>query len=92
MTKYLVSAACVAVLGMTAFAAPASADPNIGFGISVGGDGHRHHRRHDGYYGHHYGPGVRVYTGRSSYRDCDTKRVVKWRNGRKIVRVIRDCD
>lgn len=89
MTKYLVSAACIAVLGMTAFAAPASADPDIGFGINIGGDGYHHHRH---YRHHHYGPGVRVYTGRSSYRDCDTRRVVKWRNGRKIVRVIRDCD
>jgi hypothetical protein len=89
MTKYLVSAACAAVLGVSAFAAPASADPNIGFSIGVN-DGYHHRDRH---YGHrYYGPGVRVYSGRSSYRDCDTKRVVKWRNGKKIVRVIRDCD
>lgn len=94
MTKFLISAACAAVLGVAAFAAPASADPNVGFSFSVG-DSHRNHYRH-GYYGHRYyghRPAVRVYTGRSAYRDdCYTKRTVKWRNGRKIVRTTRICD
>ena len=89
MTRFLVSAACAAVLGAAAFATPASADPNVGFGISIGDNDYRQHHRH---YRHDHRPGVRVYTGRSSYRDCDTRRIVKWRNGRKIVRVVRDCD
>jgi hypothetical protein len=54
------------------------------------GDGYRGHGHH---YGHGYRPGVRVYSGRNSYRnDCYTKRTVKWRNGKKIVRETRICD
>lgn len=93
MTKYLVSAAAAAIFSVATFAAaPASAQ---GVGISVGvNDGYHgsRHYRHDGYrYGHR--PGVRVYSGRSAYRDdCYTKRTVKWRNGRKIVRETRICD
>ena len=96
MIKYLVSAAAAAVLSISAFAAaPAAAQ---GFGVSVGvNDGYRgdrHHYGHNRHYRHHgYGPGVRVYSGRSAYRDdCYTKRTVKWRNGRKIVRETRICD
>jgi len=91
MTKYLISAACAAVLGVAAFAAPASADPNVGFSVNVGGGGYHdgHHRYRGDRYSHR--PGVRVYSGRSSYRHCDERRIVKWRNGRKIVRVVRDC-
>jgi hypothetical protein len=95
MNKYLVSAAVAAtVVAAAAFAVPASAQ---GVGLSVGVN--------DGYYGggrgygqgHHYGhrpaPGIRVYSGRSSYRDdCHTKRVVKWRHGKKIIRETRVCD
>jgi hypothetical protein len=91
MTKYLVSAAVAAVFGVAAFSVPASAQ---GVSIGIGGDrpyyGDRHHYR-----GHHsdYRPGVRVYTGRSAYRDdCYTKRTVKWRNGRKVVVERRICD
>lgn len=87
MTRYLVSTAAAAVLGIAAFAPPASADPDVGFSFSLGDRGHRHYDRD-----YYYEPGVRVYSGRSSYRDCDTKRVVKWRNGKKIVRTVRDCD
>ena len=96
MTKYLVSAAAAAVLGLTAIAAtPAAAQ--VGFSVNVGDGYHGGHRYHgDRYYGHRYygyRPGVRVYTGRSSYYDdCRTKRTVKWRNGKKIVTTKRICD
>ena len=94
MTKYLVSAAAAAVLGLSALAAtPAAAQ--VGFSVNVG-DGHHGHRYygHRNYgYGHGYRPGIRVYSGRSSYRDdCYTKRTVKYRNGRKIVTTKRICD
>lgn len=88
MTKYLLTAAAAAALGISAFAAPAAAQ--VGFSVNVGPD------RHYDHYGPHYyhrSPGVRVYTGRNAYRDdCRTKRTVKWRNGKKIVKTVRDCD
>lgn len=89
MTKYLVSAAAAALVSVAAFAAPASAQGvSIGVGVNDGYYGHGHHYRH-----HDYRPGVRVYSGRSAYRDdCYTKRVVKWRNGKKIIRETRVCD
>jgi hypothetical protein len=88
MTKYLVSAAVAAVVATAAFTAPASAQ--VGLSVDVGngyyGEGHHRHYRH-------HAPGVRVYTGRSAYRDdCYTKRVVKWRHGKKIIRETRVCD
>jgi hypothetical protein len=90
MTKYLVSAAVGAVIAAGAFTAPASAQ---GISLSIGeqrpyyGYGYQQPR----YYNH--GPAVRVYSGRSSYRndDCYMKRTVKWRNGKKIVRETEVC-
>jgi hypothetical protein len=95
MSRYLVSAAAAAVLGLAAFTAPATADPNVGFSVNVGGGGY-----HDGYYAPRYNsyyhaprPGVRVYTGRSAYReDCSTKKVTTWKNGVKRVKVVKTCD
>ena len=94
MTKFLVSAAAAAIVSVAAFAAaPASAQGvGISVGVNDGYHGHRPYYRHHGY-GHGYRPGVRVYAGRSSYRDdCYTKRTVKWRNGKKIVTERRICD
>jgi hypothetical protein len=88
MTKFLVSAAAAAIVSVAAFAVPASAQGvSIGVGVNDGYHGGHHYRHHD------YRPGVRVYSGRSAYRnDCHTKRVVKWRNGKKIIRETRVCD
>ena len=91
MTRYLVSAALAAVLGAAAFATPSAAQ--VGIGINVGPDRPHYGYGYDGPRYYHPRPGVRVYTGRSAYRDdCVTKRTVKWRNGKKIVRTVRDCD
>jgi hypothetical protein len=91
MTKYLISAAAAAIVAVGAFATPAAAQ-GVGFSVGVGSD--RPYYGGDRYYGErHHRPGVRVYSGRSSYRDdCYTKRTVKWRNGRKIVTERRICD
>ncbi|BCJ89463.1 hypothetical protein IZ6_01980 [Terrihabitans soli] len=92
MNKYLVSAAAAAIVSIAAFAAPASAQ-GVSIGINAGHDrpyyGQGHGYRHYGY----GAPGVRVYSGRSSYRgDCYTKQTVKWRNGKKIITERRICD
>lgn len=98
MTKYLVSAALAAAIGAATFAAPASADPNVGFSINVGPDrphygygysGPRYYHSGPRYY---HSPGVRVYTGRSSYEDCRTVVRKKWVNGKRIETRKRICD
>jgi hypothetical protein len=92
MNKYLVSAALAAVIGAAAFTAPASAQ--VGVGISVGPQGGYHDgRRYDGPRHYNSGPAVRVYSGRAAYRnDCYTKRVVKFRNGRRVVTERQICN
>lgn len=91
MTKYLVSAAVAAVMGAAAFATPSAAQ--VGFSVNVGPDRPYYGYGYDGPRYYHSRPGVRVYSGRSAYRDdCRTKRVVKWRNGQKIVTTRRVCD
>ena len=89
MTRYFASAAAAAVLGAIAFAGPAAAQ--VGVGIHVGPDRDYYGDR---YYDERPRAGVRVYSGRNSYRDddCYTKRRVVWRDGRKIVRTTRVCD
>jgi uncharacterized membrane protein len=95
MTKYLVSAAAAAIVAVSAFSAPASAQ-SFSVGVNAGhdrpyyGGGYRG----DGYRGDGYrsGPGVTIRTGRSSYRECYTKQTVKYRNGRKIITERQICD
>ena len=91
MTRYLVSAAVAAVIGAAAFATPSAAQ--VGFSVNVGPDRPYHGYGYDGPRYYHSRPGVRVYSGRSAYRDdCYSKRTVKWRNGQKIVTTRRVCD
>jgi len=88
MIKVLAPAAFAVMIGFGAFAAPASAQ---GVSISVGSDRPYYGERH--YHRHHHRPGVRIYSGRSSYVDnCRTRRTERWVNGRRVIRTVRVCD
>ncbi len=91
MTKYLASAALAAAIAVAAFAAPASAQ--VGIGINIGPDRPHYGERHYGDRHYRDRRPVRVYSGRNAYRnECETRRTVRWVNGRKVVRTVRACD